>query len=170
MYALFRKRKYWNSMIYALLTRNFVVRIYAIFPQIFLDWKAKSSDIFTFWMYGHSRLQLQYHCNWKQLTQLAQFNTTTSTQLTQCISHNLCNITGHNLMQLFLLFTHRAYPRPKTSSLAPTRTLYVIMRHYPTHTNWVTTVTHDFLKTILTQLTQISTAPATHTTPADNFK
>ena len=52
MYALFRKRKYWNSMIYALLTRNFVVRIYALFPQIFLDWKAKSADIFTFWMYG----------------------------------------------------------------------------------------------------------------------
>ena len=38
-------------MIYALLTRNFVVRIYALFPQIILDWKAKSADIFTFWMY-----------------------------------------------------------------------------------------------------------------------
>ena len=42
---------YWISMIYALLTQNFVVRIYALFPQIFLDWKAKSADIFTFWMY-----------------------------------------------------------------------------------------------------------------------
>ena len=52
MYALFFVvNKYWISMIYALLTRNFVVRIYALFPQIFLDWKAKSADIFTFWMY-----------------------------------------------------------------------------------------------------------------------
>ena len=38
-------------MIYAVLTQNFVVRIYALIPQIFLDWKAKSADIFTFWMY-----------------------------------------------------------------------------------------------------------------------
>ena len=47
----FGVNKYWISMIYALLTRNFVVRTYALFLQIFLDWKAKSADIFTFWMY-----------------------------------------------------------------------------------------------------------------------
>ena len=55
-------------MIYALLTRNFVVRIYALFPQIILDWKAKSADIFTFWMYecansAHAKTFMQViHC------------------------------------------------------------------------------------------------------------
>ena len=59
MYALFLNSKYGISIIYALLTRNFVVRIYALFPQIFLDWKAKSADIFTFWMYGfHPKQEL----------------------------------------------------------------------------------------------------------------
>ena len=33
--------------------RTFVARIYGFFPQIFLIWKAKSADIFTFWMYAH---------------------------------------------------------------------------------------------------------------------
>ena len=39
-------------MIYAFLTQHFVVRIYALFPQIILDWKAKSADIFTFLMHA----------------------------------------------------------------------------------------------------------------------
>ena len=47
----FWNKRYGISMIYALLTQNFVVRIHALFPQIFLDWKAKSADIFTSWMY-----------------------------------------------------------------------------------------------------------------------
>ena len=46
---------YWISMIYALLTWNFVVRIYALFPQIFLDWKVKSADFFTYRMYACQR-------------------------------------------------------------------------------------------------------------------
>ena len=46
-------------MIYALLTRNFVMRIYALFPQIMLKWKAKSADIFTFWMYDFLNLHFQ---------------------------------------------------------------------------------------------------------------
>ena len=48
----FYVKHYWISKIYALLSQNFVVRIYALFPQIFLDWKVKSADIFTFGMYG----------------------------------------------------------------------------------------------------------------------
>ena len=40
-------------MIYSLLSRNFAVRIYALYPQIFLDWKAKSADFYTFRMYGY---------------------------------------------------------------------------------------------------------------------
>ena len=39
-------------MIYALLSRNFDVRIYALFPQIFGNWKVDSADFFTFRMYG----------------------------------------------------------------------------------------------------------------------
>ena len=50
-----------------LLTRNFVVRIYALFPQIFLDWKAKCADIFTYWMY---LLTLIFHL---QLSMLCMF-------------------------------------------------------------------------------------------------
>ena len=39
-------------MIYALLSRNFDVRIYALFPQIFGNWKVDSADFFTFRMYA----------------------------------------------------------------------------------------------------------------------
>ena len=39
-------------MIYALLSRNFDVRIYALFPQIFGNWKVGSADFFTFRMYA----------------------------------------------------------------------------------------------------------------------
>ena len=38
-------------MIYALLSRNFAVRIYALFPQIFGNWKVESADFFSFRMY-----------------------------------------------------------------------------------------------------------------------
>ena len=41
-------------LIYALLSQNFVVAIYALFPQIFLDWKAESADFFAFRMYAES--------------------------------------------------------------------------------------------------------------------
>ena len=37
---------------YALLSQNVVVAIYAIFPQIFWDWKVKSADFYTFRMYA----------------------------------------------------------------------------------------------------------------------
>ena len=40
-------------MIYALLSRNFDVRIYALFPQIFGNWKVDSADFFTFRMYDY---------------------------------------------------------------------------------------------------------------------
>ena len=39
-------------MIYALLSRNFVVEIYALFPQNILDWGADSANFFAFWMYA----------------------------------------------------------------------------------------------------------------------
>ena len=52
-------KHYWISKIYALLSQNFVVRIYALFLQIFLDWKVKSADIFTFWTYG-----ILWQCFW----------------------------------------------------------------------------------------------------------
>ena len=42
-------------MIYALLSRNFDVRIYALFPQIFGNWKVDSADFFTFRMYDQKR-------------------------------------------------------------------------------------------------------------------
>ena len=41
-------------MIYALLSWNFVVRIYVLFPQIFSYWKAESADDILFWMYNHT--------------------------------------------------------------------------------------------------------------------
>ena len=44
------------SMICALLSRNFDVRIYALFPQIFGNWKVDSADFFTFRMYVNSPL------------------------------------------------------------------------------------------------------------------
>ena len=50
----FCNKRYGMSMIYALLTRNFVVRIYALFPQICMDWKTKSAESFTFWMYAYA--------------------------------------------------------------------------------------------------------------------
>ena len=55
-------------MIYALLSQNFVVRIYALFPQIFLYWKAESADVILFWMYAylHFAAVPMYH-NLKQL-------------------------------------------------------------------------------------------------------
>ena len=37
--------------IYALFSQNFIVAIYALFPQIFLDWKAESTDFYIFRMY-----------------------------------------------------------------------------------------------------------------------
>ena len=40
------------SLIYAHLSRNFVAAICALFPQIFWDWKVKSTDFFTFRMYA----------------------------------------------------------------------------------------------------------------------
>ena len=39
-------------MIYALLSQNFVVEIYALFPQNILDWGADSANFFAFWMYA----------------------------------------------------------------------------------------------------------------------
>ena len=41
-----------NFMIHALLSRNFAVRVYALFPQIFWDRRAKSADFYTFRMYA----------------------------------------------------------------------------------------------------------------------
>ena len=38
-------------MIYSLLSQNFVVEIYALFPQNILDWGADSANFFAFWMY-----------------------------------------------------------------------------------------------------------------------
>ena len=40
-------------LIYALLSRNFIVAFYARFPQIFWDWKADSADFCTFRMYDY---------------------------------------------------------------------------------------------------------------------
>ena len=40
-------------LIYALLPQNFVVAIYALFQQIFWDWKVESADFFTFRMYEY---------------------------------------------------------------------------------------------------------------------
>ena len=45
-------------MIYTLLSRNFDVRIYAVFPQIFGNWKVDSADFFTFRMYGFNHLHI----------------------------------------------------------------------------------------------------------------
>ena len=45
-------------MIYALLSQNFVVEIYALFPQNILDWGADSANFFAFWMYGDWLSQL----------------------------------------------------------------------------------------------------------------
>ena len=41
-------------LIYALLSRNFYVEIYALFPQIFCDWKADSANFCAFRMYDHA--------------------------------------------------------------------------------------------------------------------
>ena len=38
-------------MIYALLSQDFDVEIYALFPQNFCDWKADSANFFAFRMY-----------------------------------------------------------------------------------------------------------------------
>ena len=51
-------------MIYALLSRNFDVRIYALFPQIFGNWKVDSADFFTFRMYEEASQFLQ---PWSQI-------------------------------------------------------------------------------------------------------
>ena len=40
------------SLIYAHVSQNFVVAIYALFPQIFWDWKVESADFFAFRMYA----------------------------------------------------------------------------------------------------------------------
>ena len=58
-------------MIYELLTQNFVVRIYALFPQIILDWKAKSADIFTFWMYAPAPVSLSLNL-WQWTTRVQE--------------------------------------------------------------------------------------------------
>ena len=39
-------------LIYALMSQNVVVAIYALFPQFFWDWKKESAGLFTFRMYG----------------------------------------------------------------------------------------------------------------------
>ena len=49
-------------MIYALLSRNFDVRIYALFPQIFGNWKVESADFFTFRMYERIHITQRYRC------------------------------------------------------------------------------------------------------------
>ena len=50
-YEFFCCKKLMNFYDLRLFVAKCVVRIYALFPQIFLEWKAKSADIFTFWMY-----------------------------------------------------------------------------------------------------------------------
>ena len=51
MFTLFFVKDHWIWLIYALLSQSFVVRIYALFPQIFLAWKTESVNFFAFWMY-----------------------------------------------------------------------------------------------------------------------
>ena len=41
-----------NLMIYAPLSQNIVLKIYALFPQMLWDWKADSANFSTFRMYG----------------------------------------------------------------------------------------------------------------------
>ena len=56
-HSIFSKNTPWHQIlviltIYALLWWNVIVRICALFPQIFfLDWKAEFGDIILFWMY-----------------------------------------------------------------------------------------------------------------------
>ena len=54
-------------LIYALLSRNFYVEIYALFPQIFCDWKADSANFSAFRMYAPFPpflLLLHWKLNW----------------------------------------------------------------------------------------------------------
>ena len=39
-------------MIYARLSQNFVLEIYALSPQNISDWEADSANFFAFWMYA----------------------------------------------------------------------------------------------------------------------
>ena len=60
------KMPHWHQilvifMIYALLSQHFVVVIYALFPQIFLGWKAKFADFYTFRMYGQMTRNFKWH-------------------------------------------------------------------------------------------------------------
>ena len=64
------------SLIYAHLSQNFVVAIYALFPQIFWDWKVESADFFTFRMYGWASNPWKYdfhQCGRKLLLLLRQW-------------------------------------------------------------------------------------------------
>ena len=46
------KHVYEIWLIYALLSQNFIVAIYALFPQIIWGWKVESADVYVFRMYA----------------------------------------------------------------------------------------------------------------------
>ena len=45
-------------LIFAFVLQNFIVAIYALFPQIFWDWKAESANFCTFRMYVSSNIEM----------------------------------------------------------------------------------------------------------------
>ena len=48
-------------LINALLSQNLVIKIYALFPPIFLRWQIVSAIFFAFWMYGFNILGTDTH-------------------------------------------------------------------------------------------------------------
>jgi len=67
---------YWDFlMIYAPLSRDFDVKIYALFPQIFCDWKADSANFIAFRMcaYKEFLLPLWWYISPKGIDVLKQY-------------------------------------------------------------------------------------------------
>ena len=66
MCTLLFVKNHWIWLIYALLSRSFVVRIYALFPRIFLAWKTESANFFAFWVYDWHLCPYWHLCpNWR---------------------------------------------------------------------------------------------------------
>ena len=82
-------------LIYARLSQNVVVAIYALFPQISWDWKVESADFFAFRMYERGWSFSNQHNFWKQILGFSSFSKKQS--IWSCLCHCLCPCISHCL-------------------------------------------------------------------------
>ena len=86
----------------AVLLQNLVVKIYALFPPIFLSWEIVSANFFAFWMYDHAESSQE---NWiKFFNRLRPSLKLIHDQISSCVfcdDERMCNV-GMNLIYYYI--------------------------------------------------------------------